>query len=263
MAFNSFRVPLPLLLALGVVLVSSLLLGGCRSYPNCKNDSHCENYDRGTPFCVDNICRQCADDGHCGAGFRCQNGVCTAIPGYCESDADCPSPGVCRDNRCGPQCLSDADCGEGQECSNGRCVTAPECRADGDCGEGMECRNGRCVQAAPTGPCADRRMRTIYFAFDESSLTQQSRADLQYNVTCLEVHGGNIVVEGHCDERGTAEYNMALGERRARAARDFLLNNGVERSRIRTVSYGFNRPADPRSNEAAWARNRRAEFVWE
>ena len=72
----------------------------------------------------------------------------------------------------------------------------------------------------------------------------------------------NLVIEGHCDERGTNEYNMALGDRRARSARDFLVNLGVDASRISTVSYGEEKPADPGKTEEAWAKNRRAQFVF-
>jgi len=68
------------------------------------------------------------------------------------------------------------------------------------------------------------------------------------------------VVEGHCDERGTQEYNMALGERRALAVRDYLINLGVPGQNLLTISYGEERPVDPGHNEAAWAKNRRAEF---
>jgi peptidoglycan-associated lipoprotein len=68
-------------------------------------------------------------------------------------------------------------------------------------------------------------------------------------------------VEGHCDERGTEAYNMALGERRAEAAKDYIVNLGIAPNRIGTISYGEERPVDPRHNEEAWAKNRRAHFV--
>ena len=70
-----------------------------------------------------------------------------------------------------------------------------------------------------------------------------------------------LLIEGGCDERGTEEYNRSLGERRALAAREALANDGVDPSRIRTISYGKDKPADPGHDEAAWAKNRRAEFV--
>ena len=68
-------------------------------------------------------------------------------------------------------------------------------------------------------------------------------------------------MEGHCDERGTAEYNMALGERRAQEAKQYLVNLGIDASRIETISYGKERPLDNRSTEEAWAQNRRAQFL--
>lgn len=263
MASASPRISLPLLLALGVIVGFSLFLSGCRSYPSCKTDTHCERYDRGTPFCVDNICRQCRDDNHCGEGQQCRNGSCQPIAGYCTSDADCPQPGRCRDNRCGPECLSNAECTEGFECVSGRCQEIPECRTDADCGEGFRCQGNRCVEYVPPGPCADRRMRPVRFDFDEHVLRADQRANVEYNLVCLEVHGGNIVIEGHTDERGTDEYNMALGERRARTVRNAYRDAGVDNSRMRTVSFGFHRPVARGSNEAAWAQNRRAETVWE
>jgi len=71
----------------------------------------------------------------------------------------------------------------------------------------------------------------------------------------------DILIEGHCDERGTEEYNLALGEKRALAARDYIVGFGIAKDRISVISYGEERPADPRHNEEAWAKNRRAHFV--
>ena len=71
----------------------------------------------------------------------------------------------------------------------------------------------------------------------------------------------NIIVEGHCDERGTTEYNLALGERRATETKKYLVELGVPEGRIKTISYGEERPLDPGHTEAAWAKNRRAQFV--
>lgn len=254
-----------LLLAMGLVLFAGFFLGGCRSYPACKTDQHCEDYDQGTPYCVDQICRACAQDTHCGEGQQCSNNQCVRIPGWCADDSMCRAPERCRDNRCGPQCLGEDDCEDGQICESGRCVTAPECRADGDCAEGQVCRGGSCVDPpAPADPCA-RGLRTINFDFDESVLTRAAISDLEFNAQCIRDRAtpSSIAIEGHCDERGTHEYNMRLGERRAQSVRNWLVNNGVDRSSLRTVSYGFTRPVDSRSNESAWSRNRRAEFVLE
>ena len=70
-----------------------------------------------------------------------------------------------------------------------------------------------------------------------------------------------VKIEGHCDERGTIEYNLSLGEKRAKAAKDFLIDLGIDAGRISTISYGKERPVDPGHNEAAWAKNRRAAFT--
>ncbi|GAB6036324.1 peptidoglycan-associated lipoprotein Pal [Fundidesulfovibrio butyratiphilus] len=101
----------------------------------------------------------------------------------------------------------------------------------------------------------------IYFDFDRYDLKPESRQILTRKAEILKQYPEiKLVVEGNCDERGTAEYNLALGERRARAAADYLVNLGVPTSRLSIVSYGKERPADPAHTQAAWAKNRRDEF---
>ena len=101
----------------------------------------------------------------------------------------------------------------------------------------------------------------IYFDFDKSELKPESQIALKNKATWLKENSAfSVRIEGHCDERGTNEYNLALGERRANAAMDFLMSLGVSGDRIKTISYGEERPAAPGHNEAAWARNRRDEF---
>ncbi|MBN2309031.1 MAG: peptidoglycan-associated lipoprotein Pal [Candidatus Hydrogenedentes bacterium] len=102
---------------------------------------------------------------------------------------------------------------------------------------------------------------TIYFDFDSSALRPDARETLKQNAEIMKQLPDVIIqVEGHCDERGTQEYNLALGERRALAARDFLVKLGVSGDRIITISYGEEFPADPGHDEAAWGKNRRAVF---
>ena len=102
----------------------------------------------------------------------------------------------------------------------------------------------------------------IFFAFDRSDLNANSRATLEKLASWLTTYQNvTITIEGHCDERGTREYNLALGERRADAARDYLVALGVDGGRLSTISYGKERPAVLGSNEEAWAQNRRAVFV--
>lgn len=101
----------------------------------------------------------------------------------------------------------------------------------------------------------------IHFAFDRYDITPEANAILAKNADWLKANGGSKVqVEGHCDERGTNEYNMALGAKRARAAYDVLRSLGIEESRMSTVSYGEELPLDPRHTEEAWAKNRRDHF---
>jgi peptidoglycan-associated lipoprotein len=107
------------------------------------------------------------------------------------------------------------------------------------------------------GPLED-----VLFELDQSTLTERARAILEKHALWLQSHrAAKVTVEGHCDERGTAEYNLALGDQRARAARDYLVSLGVAAERLSTVSYGKERPLDPLNSEAAYSRNRRAHFV--
>jgi peptidoglycan-associated lipoprotein len=104
----------------------------------------------------------------------------------------------------------------------------------------------------------------LYYAFDSAVLTPMSQEILQRKADWLgENMDATVIIEGHCDERGTAAYNLALGERRADAAKDFLVNLGVPADRITTISYGEEKPVDPGKSEEAWAKNRRAHFVVE
>ena len=101
----------------------------------------------------------------------------------------------------------------------------------------------------------------IHFDFDKFSLTKEAREILAKKVSWLQNNTNvKIKIEGHCDERGSNEYNMALGERRSNSAMKYLVTAGVEASRISTISYGEEKPLDPGHNEDAWAKNRRAHF---
>ena len=102
----------------------------------------------------------------------------------------------------------------------------------------------------------------VFFATNESILTTRSRDTLRKQATWLRKNPEvNVVLEGHADERGTREYNLALGERRANAAKDYLMTYGVSSSRISVISYGKERPVDSGSNPLAWSKNRRSVTV--
>ncbi len=102
----------------------------------------------------------------------------------------------------------------------------------------------------------------IYFDYDSAALTPRAQDILRKKAAWLRKYPGkSVIIEGHCDERGTTEYNLALGDRRAEAARKFLITLGIASSRMTTISFGEERPIDPGHTESAWRKNRRAQFV--
>ncbi|MBN1474016.1 MAG: peptidoglycan-associated lipoprotein Pal [Syntrophaceae bacterium] len=116
--------------------------------------------------------------------------------------------------------------------------------------------------ATLSAAAAQEALNDINFDFDRSNIGPAARGIMKANADILlKNRNFNIIVEGHCDERGTSEYNMALGERRAQEAKKYLINLGVDGARMKTISYGEERALDSRSNEEAWAKNRRAHFL--
>lgn len=117
--------------------------------------------------------------------------------------------------------------------------------------------------AGMTGKAAiERRLETVYFDFDSHILAPSARDILYRNSRWLSSNPGvKVQIEGHCDERGSGEYNLALGEKRAKAAMQYLLTLGVPQSRLSFISYGEEKPANEGHDEGAWRDNRRAEFV--
>jgi peptidoglycan-associated lipoprotein len=114
----------------------------------------------------------------------------------------------------------------------------------------------------PSGPDGEGGpLEDIHFGYNQASLTDEARGMLEKHAVWLQSHrDAKVVVEGHCDERGTVEYNLALGDQRARAARDYLANLGVVQDRLKVVSYGKEKPLKPGHDESSWAQNRRAHF---
>jgi peptidoglycan-associated lipoprotein len=103
----------------------------------------------------------------------------------------------------------------------------------------------------------------VFFAYDSSNLSSDSKAILDKQAEWIKAHGGNYVVEGHADERGTREYNLGLGERRANNAKKYLVSKGVDATKLNVVSYGKEKPAVVGHDEAAWGQNRRSVTVSE
>jgi peptidoglycan-associated lipoprotein len=105
-------------------------------------------------------------------------------------------------------------------------------------------------------------LEDVFFGFDQYTLSQEALSALAKNVDTLKSNPKIVVqIEGHADERGTVEYNLALGQKRASAVRVYLINAGIDSGRIFTISYGKERPLDPEHNEEAWAKNRRAHLA--
>jgi peptidoglycan-associated lipoprotein len=125
------------------------------------------------------------------------------------------------------------------------------------------------AEAAASAAAAEQQARedaatavgnVFYFEFDSSTLTAEAVSDLNVHIAALQSNERNVRLEGHTDERGTREYNLALGERRANAVRDYMVANGIPTYRIETVSYGEERPAAYGSGESNWSQNRRVEL---
>lgn len=116
--------------------------------------------------------------------------------------------------------------------------------------------------AAPPTPAANLSTDPIYFGFDDYTLSSDSQAKLTAMAEALKANkSAAIQIQGHCDERGTIEYNLALGERRAQSVKNFLTQLGVEGARLSTISYGEEKPVAEGHTEDAWSKNRRAEFA--
>ncbi len=240
----------------GALMVVGLVLStGCKpKYPNCETDEQCQEGE----FCVNNLCQQCRDNGDCPPGHECAEGACRQLPGYCTDSSQCSNGQVCRNNQCGP-CISNGDCPSGLVCMQGVCGQA-ECETDDECPAGLVCVNYRCKvdenAAAASGPC---EMEPVYFNFDSSELDGDMRNRIERNYDCYKDHGGGkLRIEGHCDPRGTTEYNMGLGDRRARIVGKVVSTLGVEKSDLQIVSKGEEEATG--TDESTWAKDRKVLF---
>ncbi len=138
-------------------------------------------------------------------------------------------------------------------------VSEPVPSAEGDTGEGLSEESLRAQQARQE---LEDRLEDVHFDFDKYSIRPDARLIIKRNYGVLQgAPGAEVLIEGHCDEKGTVEYNLALGQRRANATRDYLISLGMNAAQASTVSYGEERPLDPRQTEDAWAKNRRCHFV--
>jgi peptidoglycan-associated lipoprotein len=226
------------------LLSSAAFLTACPSPKpgECKTSKDCEDQAGFGKVCVQGRCAECAADADCKDGFECQANACVPKP---------PPPAP------KPECGADGDCPNGI-CEGGAC-RPPQCTSDAACGAGMACEGGRCAARRIDPACADPAAFTVRFAFDQSSLEPEATATLQKLSDCLrQAPATRLEIAGHCDDRGTTQYNIALGQRRAEAVKRYLTDLGVSAA-IDTVSYGEERPICTEHSEACWAQNRRAE----
>jgi peptidoglycan-associated lipoprotein len=224
-----------------VAALASLFLAGCPAKPRngeCKSSDDCKDQQGFGKVCVEGRCQECASDKDCKDGF------------------------VCRTNKCvpRPECAKDADCGEGKKCEGERCVAARDEAAEAEAERRRKAAEEEAARAALAKECGDLAAFTIRFGFDQSTLTGDAPGTLQKLAECLKKAAPKrVLVQGHTDERGTTQYNIALGARRAEAARKYLADLGVG-VKMETVSFGKEKPLCTESTEECWARNRRAEF---
>jgi len=247
----------------------ALLAAGCPKpqYPECKTDEDCADHGQ---VCLNGFCKECRDDADCAKGHPdrpvCKDALCTAKP-QCVRNEDCGAGMKCAQQKCVPECAADADCAAGHKCEQGRCSAQKSCKADADCGDGEACVQNLCraqgdVMAQKGRRYGDCDLAPLYFGFDDVTLSAEARTALEAEYQCLsKAQFRRLVLAGHSDERGTTEYNLALGERRADEVRRYLIRLGAEEKKLKSISYGKERPADPAHNEAAWAKNRRVELA--
>ncbi len=253
---------MPTLKLLFISLAIATTLGACKpEVPLCETDEQCQTDTGPGNVCVNGTCQECLEDEHClanrGEDFFCNAGRCDPKPKQLAS------------------CSSAAECKEGEQCFKGLCSQPIACSDDTQCGPGAGCINGLCEEGSPEILAAKRACESIQltsttssetsivnFDFNNHELSIETREVLNNAAECLKLRPTlTIVIEGHADERGTQEYNLALGERRAQAVRSYLSNLGVQSERMTTRTLGSNKPKCEQSTEECYATNRRVEFI--
>ena len=219
-----------------IALVGAFALVGCQpKYPSCKSDEECSEQGE---YCVNGQCQECSTNAHCDTKYPGEKRTCNE--GRCDAPAKA--------------CTSNTECGAGQTCTNGACKSGnastthnlslpSECQADTSTGE--------------------VRLQNIPFAFNEYNITTEARHVLEQNLACLQKAAGRlrVILEGHADERGTQEYNLALGDKRAHTIRTYLKTMGISIEQLQTRSKGENEPLCNNDSEECFARNRRVVFI--
>lgn len=241
------------LLVATLLAIGALVLGGCPGpeYPKCESDDHCKKDKDGKAidqYCLFGKCQECAKDAQCEDGERCNRGSCEKA---CTADDVCGTGQICEDQSCVPaQCSDVKPCPGGAPCESGRCA-APASTAG----------TGGTTPAGSGALTCEPKLR-VGFDFNVSDLRPDAREALDNFAKCMQQNTAwKLTIEGHADERGTTEYNLQLGERRAASIRDYIVRLGVDKARVKVISYGEERPIDNSGTESAWAQNRRGELI--
>jgi peptidoglycan-associated lipoprotein len=221
-------------------------------YPKCETDDQClkdKDGNEKSEHCLFGQCQECAKDSHCKAGKSCMQGRCETT---CGNDEQCGSGMICDAKKCAPvQCSNNDGC-KGGTCKDGRCSKTFATGTDGAGGTGAD--------GGADKPC--ERNARIQFGYNDSELPGDARTTLDQFAKCMQKNPTwKLVVEGHADERGTTDYNLQLGDARAKNIRKYIITLGVEGGRVRVVSYGEEKPIEATGNESSWARNRRGELI--
>ncbi|MEM1007972.1 MAG: OmpA family protein [Myxococcota bacterium] len=279
-----------------LLLVFALAMASCDAcykWPKCNNDKHCradkaDNETKKQFYCINGTCKECRNEKDCGEKQKCESNACVdktcadiqcsdgkrcdpatlTCKWICENDGESPCDGdvckVCKKHQCiakPPPCTQDTDCPGQQICKvtgSGSCERAcvGGCSASKPCPSGQKCQAGKCVQDT----C---EMAKAYYDFNRAYIRSDAKTVLQDNLKCIQkTTGKKLLITGHCDERGTREYNIRLGERRAKAARAYLMKLGVKRARFcGVVSKGKEEPVvSGAASEEDHQKNRRAVF---
>lgn len=232
-----------------VILAIPLALSGCHKKVgsiSCKSDSDCRVDASGKEIngvCHEGKCEECVEDTDCQGLKQCINNRCESS---CQVDADCGSDKHCENSFCTANCNNNEACGGNGICAQGRCVSQLDVNQDAVALTGDQCN----------------ALASIHFDFDRFDIKPEDRVHVEQLASCLENNPGyTVTIEGHTDDRGTPVYNMALGEKRANAVMSYLKNDkGIASNRIKTVSYGEQKPVLDEKSEYAWGQNRRAQF---
>lgn len=184
-------------------------------------------------------------------------------PSYpkCDADDDCHKGEFCVNGQC-QLCRSDADCKAGESCNGGRCdAIANYCTSAADCPSGQDCQGNRCVANMSSGGDSGPgicELQPVYFGFDADALDGAGRAAAQADVNCMrERNISGLQLTGLADPRGTEEYNLALGDRRAKAVVEYLKSLGVDPKALGNSSMGEETATG--TDEASWSRDRRVD----